>query len=126
MVSSEISDCPKVSTRSRKVPMTVKGSPLSLISWPDSRIGRTVECGGQLLRDDRDLVARLGIGIVEEAARQHFQVANIQILPGNAEHQDVTLFAAGNRDAVVNSIMGEALLMPGTCSRTAFISSRVR
>ena len=51
--------------------------------------------------DDRDFVTRLGIGIVEEAARQHFQVANVKILPGNAERQDVALLAAGDGNAVV-------------------------
>ena len=50
MVSSEISVWPKVSTRSRKVPITVKGSPLSLTSLANGRVFGAIKRVRQLLR----------------------------------------------------------------------------
>ncbi len=101
MVSSEISDWPKVSTRSRNVPTTMKGSPLSLMTWPTAALvepyivfARFLVITATLPRDWLSLSSR-------KRPVEHFEIAHPEIFRGDPQHQHIALSSARHSQSVV-------------------------
>ena len=97
-MSAVISDCPKESTRSLKVPMMVKGRPLSLITLPTAF---PLDPYTFWAIDDAHFVARLLIFGVEEPSGENNQAANRAIFRKNAQHKNVPLLAGAHCNPVI-------------------------
>ena len=91
---------PKVSTRSLKTPTMTNGSPSSFISWPTAARS-PVKPYSQVHRDYRHFAACADIALIEKASGQDLQIAYPLVLRRHAENEHISLFAAGNGDAVV-------------------------
>src|SRR5271165_4811050 len=62
---------------------------------------RAIERVGEGLGDDGYFVTRPFVSVFKEAAGEDVQIADIKVLPGHAQHQDVALLAAGYSDAIM-------------------------
>ena len=108
------SGCPKVSTRSLKVPMMVNGSPLSFSHSAHRFVGRSVKLLGKFLGDHANLVVRLLVLGVEEPARKDHQVAHDAVVRQHPQHADVAFLAVPNRQRSSDGTTGDAAAIPGT------------
>ena len=117
MVLSTISDWPKVSTRSLKVPMMVKGRPVSLMTLPDGGLRRAVDFDRHFFGDDADFVVSLRILLNRKICRRErpgCALAGIRDRRRESETSFSLPLPTGTRSESWTT--GEAATMPGTSS----------
>ena len=94
--------------------------------WSMALRARAEERHGEGLDDDGDLGVGGGVLIVKEAAGDHRARLRTSLYWGETPSSMVSLVTPPPMEMRSwNSSMGELAMMPGTCSRTAAMSSRV-